>query len=605
MTNISAEALATLRANPDVQRLVLALTLAEGFDFHIVTCETPRDADAVIEVIRLDVHRSESVPVSIVKLPPENESIAITNRSDLVISILEPLTSPTIKVANNRVMILDATRARYEDTDHWIWLFQRLNEKRNSIAEALKCPFILIAPENLKIQFTRHAPDFWSIRSVNITVDALPIASNDGQQWNAGHALADLHSREQTQILNIEELESLVHAARRRVLAQPTRDENKLYLAAVLRSYSSYLFKSGNFSLTITMAKELVELNTYFIKRFSTDLEPKLNCIESYRLLANAYAAEGATNDAIDNYEKGMLISHDVVSGIQDRSEGVIILLSICSDYVSFLFSREDYEKALDTCMFAINQNYISKFVKDFENNVELTRRYFRLMGVAASIMILTGDWKRGSEMFEEAIQIQKKIIRVTDESGEAITLSKLLQVFGEMLAAEGNIRAAERRFHEALSLVEDLGHHQYNEEVRREAAAIYQDLGQLYLSIQNIEEARRYLLLATQQLESMAGDVNFKTAMSVLASIYTQLSDLEITQSSLDKAEEYARRALDLAEKLRNTEAGSNINDPKILNELKNIYAKLAEILTLKGNPAEAQLYQQKAADLDQQPGT
>jgi hypothetical protein len=90
----------------------------------------------------------------------------------LVSRVLERLISPPEdERASDVIVAVDASRALHEDDGAWAILFQRMNERRNVIADALKGPLVLCLSPRLEATFARAAPDFWSIRSLAVVVD--------------------------------------------------------------------------------------------------------------------------------------------------------------------------------------------------------------------------------------------------------------------------------------------------------------------------------------------------------------------------------------------------------------------------------------------------
>ncbi len=161
------ELLPTMRSvarNEDVGRLARGLALAEGFALHLIGCETPRTAQALILCLASQVSKLRGSPVKMARLSP-------TRNPD---EPLEPLklgreVFDRLFLADDepRIVCLDATDSRTDDRAAWIWLFQRLNERRNHLY-VIGVPLVLLLPLDLSIELTRFAPDLWSIRSMGI-----------------------------------------------------------------------------------------------------------------------------------------------------------------------------------------------------------------------------------------------------------------------------------------------------------------------------------------------------------------------------------------------------------------------------------------------------
>lgn len=163
---------AALAANPGFARLLRSLELADGFRFHLLAGATPQTVRAArallaekgFEVVSLDPATSKIDPQY--PMPVE----------DLEAAVLEPLTREA-GTKSGRLFLIDATRAEPRDEPAWRELFRRLNERRNAVARELPGALLLAASERLVAVFTHEAPDFWSIRSTEVTISAVKISA--------------------------------------------------------------------------------------------------------------------------------------------------------------------------------------------------------------------------------------------------------------------------------------------------------------------------------------------------------------------------------------------------------------------------------------------
>jgi tetratricopeptide (TPR) repeat protein len=164
-----------LAEQPEASHLCEALSLAEGFEFQLVVCETPRVGAALLLWLDTEVARRRGEPVSSMRLSPYPlapwEAHGALTREQLAQLILEPLVSPPPgTAAETRMVFIDASPASSQEHEAWVWLFHRLNERRNLFANKLPGPLSICLPPELEVEFIRAAPDLWSIRSTALTI---------------------------------------------------------------------------------------------------------------------------------------------------------------------------------------------------------------------------------------------------------------------------------------------------------------------------------------------------------------------------------------------------------------------------------------------------
>jgi tetratricopeptide (TPR) repeat protein len=177
---------AALAEQPNASQVCEILSLAEGFQFQLIVCETPRVGAALLLWLDTEVARRRDEPVSLMRLSPYPltlwDSHTELTREQLAQLMFEPLVSPVEPSGNARLIFIDASAASSQDHEAWIWLFQRFNERRNLFASHLRAPLSLCLPPSLEAEFGRAAPDLWSIRSAALTIrepaiQPAPIAS--------------------------------------------------------------------------------------------------------------------------------------------------------------------------------------------------------------------------------------------------------------------------------------------------------------------------------------------------------------------------------------------------------------------------------------------
>jgi hypothetical protein len=181
-----------LHKSEEVNQLVYALSLAERFYFASVVCDGPRVADALLDTLRDRVSQERGAPVRLVRLDPhkgyEDQPIPFER---MVEQVLAQLVAPDPEEQSSDVVfVIDASRALQRD-DAWGTLFQRMNERRNTIVKKLAGPLLLCVPPRLEQVFARMAPDFWSICSLAVVVkEKPPVDATEGAREDPEKQLA-------------------------------------------------------------------------------------------------------------------------------------------------------------------------------------------------------------------------------------------------------------------------------------------------------------------------------------------------------------------------------------------------------------------------------
>lgn len=150
----------------ETQRLARALALSLGFSFHIAICETPLIAQSLILCLAREVPALSGSSTRMSRLVPTRATEAPLSPKELTQEIFESLLGAT-PGAQPQISFLDATDSRSDDNDAWLWLFQRLNERRNHLY-AIGHPLVFLLPPALAVELMKFAPDLWSIRSANV-----------------------------------------------------------------------------------------------------------------------------------------------------------------------------------------------------------------------------------------------------------------------------------------------------------------------------------------------------------------------------------------------------------------------------------------------------
>jgi tetratricopeptide (TPR) repeat protein len=160
-----------VRAHAEVRRLVRALSLSQRFHLYLLVCSGPRLARATAAVTRELLARGGAVTLRWLPRDPDDPSPEERlTRESATERVLRPLTAPDeASAAHGVIHVIDATGSTADDA--WAWCFQRLNERRNVVAQRLHGEVLLCVTPAQEAQLAAIAPDLWSIRSGTFVVD--------------------------------------------------------------------------------------------------------------------------------------------------------------------------------------------------------------------------------------------------------------------------------------------------------------------------------------------------------------------------------------------------------------------------------------------------
>lgn len=174
-TELYAELTPTLSAlaeQPEPSHLCEVLALADGFQFQMVVCETPRVGAALLLWLDSEIARRRGEAVTLMRLSPYPfvpwDATAGLPPEELARLILEPLVS--LQSAEVGTCVIDASPASSRDHEAWVWLFKRINERRNLIASRFQRPLSIFLSPALEVELIHAAPDLWSVRSLATTI---------------------------------------------------------------------------------------------------------------------------------------------------------------------------------------------------------------------------------------------------------------------------------------------------------------------------------------------------------------------------------------------------------------------------------------------------
>lgn len=157
------------QAPDDLKQLLKALDLSKGFNFYLALCNAPRLAETALQILERHLNSDRGSLRHVVRLDPYRVDARLeeaVSEEVLGSTVLKRLVEPRPEDATpGAIHVVDASRAIQSDDGVWKKLFERMNEQRNTIMEALGGALVMVLPPRLEDDLEATAPDWWSIRS--------------------------------------------------------------------------------------------------------------------------------------------------------------------------------------------------------------------------------------------------------------------------------------------------------------------------------------------------------------------------------------------------------------------------------------------------------
>jgi len=249
-----------IRAHAEVRRLVRALSLSQRFHLYLVVCRGPRVARATALVVRESLAAARGTPVDLRWLPRDPDDPSPDERltrESATETVLRPLAAPDeASAAHGVVHVVDATGAAADDA--WTWCFQRLNERRNVIAQKILGEVVMFVTPEQETLLASIAPDLWSIRSGTfvVDVDAPHVAAATSWDGWKGDQLRDATEVE----VERRRAEKAVADARDWAAADPGDDGRLESVAIWLERLGGLLKTQGRIDEAVSVLSEATSL---------------------------------------------------------------------------------------------------------------------------------------------------------------------------------------------------------------------------------------------------------------------------------------------------------------------------------------------------------
>lgn len=317
--------IADLGREEGVSRLIRALALSDRFHVYLLLCETPRVAQAVFDLLPARVAEEREEPVRLVRLDPyegsygPGEPITFEHLADRV---LERLVSPAAEERDaNVIIVVDGSKALPQDDEAWAILFQRMNERRNVIAGALRGALVVCLPRRLEPVFAHAAPDFWSIRSLAVVVEGAPPPDARILAFKDNKPTTRYGEVEADEVEDSIAIEAGIAAARESLAKAPDDAVAFVALQIWLDRRVGYDFKRGALDQALHTAEESVALVRRRMEREPDHATWLLGLSANLDGIADIYKARKDLTAAYEAYEECVGLFRRVLKQKPDHPE--------------------------------------------------------------------------------------------------------------------------------------------------------------------------------------------------------------------------------------------------------------------------------------------
>lgn len=317
--------IADLGREEGISRLIRALALSDRFHVYLLLCETPRAAQAVFDLLPARVAEEREEPVRLVRLDPyegsygPGEPIEFEHLADRV---LERLVLPAAKErAANVIVVVDGSKALPKDDEAWALLFQRMNERRNVIAGALRGALVVCLPKRLEPVFAHAAPDFWSIRSLAVVVEGAPPPDARMMMLQESAPTARYGAVEAEGSSEAAEIEVGIAEARECLAKAPDDAAATKVLVVWLERQIAHDMNWGRLDRASRAAQESVALSRRQLARAPESVEWLRNLSVSFNRMGDAQLARRDLAAAHKSYVESVEVARRLLGQQPDRAE--------------------------------------------------------------------------------------------------------------------------------------------------------------------------------------------------------------------------------------------------------------------------------------------
>ncbi|HEX9619065.1 MAG TPA: tetratricopeptide repeat protein, partial [Polyangiaceae bacterium] len=209
MTDLAPSAEDRFGADPEATSLVQGVALSSGFQFVLVYCESSFVVDELATWLEGRVAMLRETPTERfrrIEVTPHHRPML--SLAELIDQVLAPLLSTS--TAEPRPILVNASVIDRKHDPIWHAFLERMNERRNAIQKRLHASLILALPERFAQVFPSLAPDLWSVRSLEVTIDASQYAAPKDPQ---AFQITEMQISEPTVVSQSDSADALVEAS--------------------------------------------------------------------------------------------------------------------------------------------------------------------------------------------------------------------------------------------------------------------------------------------------------------------------------------------------------------------------------------------------------
>jgi tetratricopeptide (TPR) repeat protein len=446
---------ARLRQDPEVGRLARSIGLSSRFRFYLLVTATPRVAQAVFAVLEKEVAAEREEPVHLGRLDPyqaPRDPDAPVSFDVLVDEVLAPLVGPSEAMASPQAMVVvDASRALPRDDGAWTLLFQRMNERRNVIAGALRGVLVLALPPRLEPVFAHAAPDFWSIRSLAVVVkmEAPRLAALEGMPEAGEPTRGPVPTSADG--FTAEVVAGQVESARERLARNPEDSVAMRGLIVWLGRQVDQETAFGTLRGALAAAEEGVTLARRRLEREPTRTEwlhALGGCLDG---LGDVQLALGELNRAIVSHDESLRIARKLVARHPERIEALRDLSVSLEKVGNVQVGRGEFDLALAPYGESLELRR-QLFARD-PDRVEARRDLSMILDRIGSIQLARVELDGALASYEESLQLRRQAVAHDSEHTQSLhELSVSLQNVGDVRLDRGDLDGAFVSYDESLS---------------------------------------------------------------------------------------------------------------------------------------------------------
>lgn len=453
---------AALRPNWELRHLLEAIALGDGFQFHILVCDSPRVADSAIALIakkgsrrmlRIDPYRGDALSRH------RSDSGWATDRpvpslQQLARAVLSPFNELEIG-RGPEVVVIDASQATSQEEPAWREVFCILNIRRNVIAKRFAGSLVLCVPPALEVAFAHEAPDFWSIRGATVTVTA-PEVRFASPQFGEESPIKQGRGVDSEPYRELEPLRAAIEAASIRNERSPSDPLAMRALAIQLSRSGLQEEERGSLARARRAFEQSLDLRRRLLKREPHRRERQVELSQGLDDLGRVLESSGSWREALGAYEESLGLLRELVSQEPNRGEwlrALAVNLERIGDVESSLGDLRrallSYEEAI-----ALDRRLVTKDPDQPEWQRDLAVALNKLGDVQAR----QGAPERALSSYGESLALMRHLLTLYPGRLEWLRdLSATLDRLGDLERRQGRLRQALLLAEESLVLMRRL----------------------------------------------------------------------------------------------------------------------------------------------------